>query len=1089
MPKLKFLKGEKGLVDSYIALIISVTIAMVVLVFSVELLTVPKAQNVLQTAAEMLAKSESVNGCVTNNTQSAVSSYLLKNQLDPAKVYFAAPPSSTQNYGTSAGSTSQPNLTLGYDLDVFELSSAHVWHQYIQAQVPVNMSAYISNAVSDTSGCVNTSIFGGTQVTPGQIGTGSPSNGPSSSITPGVSASSVSATIPTPAIQGAFANITGTTNLPLSQVSIFGAGYSASTTTDASGNFSFPAIFTVAGTNQPITVVAGTASQIYTINVIPATVHSVIFTGPSPASVKIGQPFAITGIAYDSTGMVVPDGTSLNITSSDTTDIPNQTVTMSSGQFRLNLPNGITQPITSFTVTNTDTAPNTNYSVTVTPSDPQKITLSSNVTTLTAGNSVILNGSVYGYNNTPVQDGTQVQLADNGNILGTTSTTGGNYTLTVPLTVAGNNTIIAQVTGFSSVQTALNITVDPSVPYSAVGIVASPNPVNVGSNTGISGMVKDQYGNLINGQSYTLQTNLSAPNPTSVLTTGPFGFNASFTNPGYQTVSLSYGGRTIGSITVNIVSNIAANGFTLKSSQSTYTITAGQSVPNITFTLTDSNGNPVSGQVIAFSGVAGTPSSATTNASGQVMFSSSVLTSAQAYTLSATATNVPNLVAMVGITVTPGASNKVAVTISPTTTPVWTVGNQVPLPTVFGCVTDIYGNTIPTANVTISGGYGANALGVVGANGFFSIALTPTNVGGPFPLNFIITSIYGNCSTIQGTLTVTAVPVIDTSKVLSGYVIDGQTGTMINQGAYTNSVSTGISGTTIYTRIPQGAYLTNGGSGYPEITTNVPDLVSGNILAGKNILGVAGGITNQGGYANASSNWANGSGTLYSWIPYGAYLTDSGSGSGTPGIINYDPNYIASNIANGVKIFGLTGTFVGAPPTHGSQTWTTPGTYYWTVPSGVSGVLGIATGGGGAGGYSSYGYSTYWLGCGGGGGGGTNINMITVTPGQVLTINVGAGGAALASLGVGGAGGVSSIDSLSAGGGNGSARSDMWGDQVAASGGTGGGYGGAGATGAIAGYGPAYGGAGMGGYGNGGIGYTYNGGSTNGRPGRVVISW
>ncbi|NDW13171.1 hypothetical protein D0T50_09720 [Bacteroides sp. 214] len=60
----------------------------------------------------------------------------------------------------------------------------------------------------------------------------------------------------------------------------------------------------------------------------------------------------------------------------------------------------------------------------------------------------------------------------------------------------------------------------------------------------------------------------------------------------------------------------------------------------------------------------------------------------------------------------------------------------------------------------------------------------------------------------------------------------------------------------------------------------------------------------------------------------------------------------------------------------------------FTVPQGVTSVTLEAWGGGGGGGYSS----DNGRACGGGGGGAYSRNVITVTPGQILTITVGAGG-------------------------------------------------------------------------------------------------
>jgi len=69
-----------------------------------------------------------------------------------------------------------------------------------------------------------------------------------------------------------------------------------------------------------------------------------------------------------------------------------------------------------------------------------------------------------------------------------------------------------------------------------------------------------------------------------------------------------------------------------------------------------------------------------------------------------------------------------------------------------------------------------------------------------------------------------------------------------------------------------------------------------------------------------------------------------------------------------------------------SQQYTTPGTYNWTVPNGVSKISVVGVGGGGAGSQKAEG------GTGGGGGQLKYVNNVSVTPGQVYEVVVGAGG-------------------------------------------------------------------------------------------------
>jgi hypothetical protein len=85
--------------------------------------------------------------------------------------------------------------------------------------------------------------------------------------------------------------------------------------------------------------------------------------------------------------------------------------------------------------------------------------------------------------------------------------------------------------------------------------------------------------------------------------------------------------------------------------------------------------------------------------------------------------------------------------------------------------------------------------------------------------------------------------------------------------------------------------------------------------------------------------------------------------------------------------------FCGARPVPaGQQAYTTAGTYTWVVPSGVTSVSVVCVGGGG-GGDTGPG-PLYGSGRSGAGGGLAYVNNISVTPGESLTVVVGAGGAA-----------------------------------------------------------------------------------------------
>lgn len=110
------------------------------------------------------------------------------------------------------------------------------------------------------------------------------------------------------------------------------------------------------------------------------------------------------------------------------------------------------------------------------------------------------------------------------------------------------------------------------------------------------------------------------------------------------------------------------------------------------------------------------------------------------------------------------------------------------------------------------------------------------------------------------------------------------------------------------------------------------------------------------------------------------------------------------------------------------QTYTTPGTYTFTVLPGVSSITASVWGAGG-GGYSDAGDSRSSAGGGGGGGGGFRTGTFAVTPGQTITIVVGAGGAGADNDGESGnPGGNSSATygtSITANGGSGGAAAQV----------------------------------------------------------------
>ncbi|HMK46865.1 MAG TPA: hypothetical protein VK436_09585 [Methanocella sp.] len=205
---------------------------------------------------------------------------------------------------------------------------------------------------------------------------------------------------------------------------------------------------------------------------------------------------------------------------------------------------------------------------------------------------------------------------------------------------------------------------------------------------------------------------------------------------------------------------------------------------------------------------------------------------------------------------------------------------------------------------------------------------------------------------------------------------------------------------------------------------------------------------------------------------------------------------------NIVSMPPISTTYTPRQPVLTYSNYTTAGTYTFTVPAGLTSLNVTLIGGGGGGGGGNYGASMYQYGGSGGGGGSgymTTKTNLAVTPGQAITVTVGAGGAGGAPVysgngNGGGTGGTSSFGMANTasggGGGSGGADSkDTGGTGLGGVGGTGYNNGTAGGNGPSSSAGGA-GGAGYLGYGAGGTGGSSsptNGSS--GMSGAVLITY
>lgn len=140
------------------------------------------------------------------------------------------------------------------------------------------------------------------------------------------------------------------------------------------------------------------------------------------------------------------------------------------------------------------------------------------------------------------------------------------------------------------------------------------------------------------------------------------------------------------------------------------------------------------------------------------------------------------------------------------------------------------------------------------------------------------------------------------------------------------------------------------------------------------------------GFLNVGLQDSNASGFMFN--EDGTILYAIGSTNGTISQYDLDIAWELGFDSGGESYSEITVTLPNPADYNGEAIYTTPGTYNWTCPSGVTSVIAVCIGGGG-GGVAGNGY---YARAGGGGGLGWK-NDIPVTPGQSYTVVVGAGGA------------------------------------------------------------------------------------------------
>ena len=199
--------------------------------------------------------------------------------------------------------------------------------------------------------------------------------------------------------------------------------------------------------------------------------------------------------------------------------------------------------------------------------------------------------------------------------------------------------------------------------------------------------------------------------------------------------------------------------------------------------------------------------------------------------------------------------------------------------------------------------------------------------------------------------------------------------------------------------------------------TGIPGTVQDNLFDQTGLSGNAGvnGLCSNNGFTAGTTNSLGGANNLtnlladYQVGPLGNYyypstvvndlssLVDAGSTTADQvGLSDYTTQ--VNQVPEGSSVVDIGFHYValdanGNPITNSVTVFSTPGTYTWQCPSqGIAGELQVDCWGGGGGGGAKYSTGPTDLGAGGGGGGAYAGSVVSVVPGQVYTIVVGAGG-------------------------------------------------------------------------------------------------
>jgi len=344
------------------------------------------AQQQLTAVANGVAKDVAQQGCLSSADLTSIDTTATTFGWTPSKVTLSVSQGTASSSGTGVGGYGQPvvaTMTTAEPMNILGESTSWSWpitgvsapqpSQYVEPMgEQSSLACTADSGMQATLGTPNAYVYGQNAFSGQSQGTYQTTSTPSGG-TPTLTAS-VSTSTPT---VGEAVTVTGTAAdsgvaIGGTTVDVTPSGGGASSTqavTGSDGAYSASVTFTSPGT-YAIAVTDGSASASTSVTVSADSVSSIVVSTTSPVS--DGATEIVYATVTDAMGNPVANGTTLKVSSTDSTDIPSQTVTTTGGEVALGV---VWTQVGTWSVTFTSGSVSGSASVTVDVGQAANITL------------------------------------------------------------------------------------------------------------------------------------------------------------------------------------------------------------------------------------------------------------------------------------------------------------------------------------------------------------------------------------------------------------------------------------------------------------------------------------------------------------------------------------------------------------------------------------------------------------------------------------------------------------------------------------------------------------------------------------------